>query len=173
MLFLRGMNARLAVLMFACVATATCIPPDGEGPLGPPELNTADALPQRDVYWLHSFSGMESKRGMIITDARALQVAWDTVFANYEPGQKPLMPAIDFAQNVVLLASAGQTPTQLLWFRITLVRERPEHLAVLVESQWPACGGLPLVTTPVHIVSVPRVATQAVFEFVDNVEPCS
>jgi hypothetical protein len=116
---------------------------------------------------------MDTKRGLIITDSAALQAAWNMVFANYADGQKPFPPAIDFKQNVVLLASAGQTPTQLVWFRITMVRERPGHLAVLVESAWPPCGGLPVNTNPVHIVTVPRVSTQAVFTFVDNTTNCS
>lgn len=173
MLFLRAMNARFAILILVCAAVTACIPAEAPGPLGPPELDTPDMLPLRDVYSLQSFSGMDSKRGIIITDNAALQTVWDSVFANYAVGQKPFVPFIDFKQDVVLLASAGTTPTQLRWFRITMVRERPEHLAVLVESQWPACGGLPVVTNPVHIVSVPRVATQAVFTFVDNAEPCS
>ena len=130
-----------------------------------------DQLPQLDVYWLQ-FSGMETKRGRIIDDSAALRAAWDTVFANYPPDQKPWMPAIDFKYFVVLLASAGTTPTQLSWFRIAVVRDRPERLEVLVESVWPACGGSPLTTRPVHIVTVPRVSTQAVFQFVDSKEPC-
>jgi hypothetical protein len=152
---------------------AACMPPDSTGPAGAPELTTPDRLPLQDIYSLQSFSGMETKRGRIITDSAALQAAWDTVFANYAVGQKPYPPPIDFKQNVVLLASAGQTPTQLMWFRITMARERPEHLAVLVESEWPPCGGVPVTTNPVHIVTVPRVATQAVFTFVDNTRPCS
>jgi hypothetical protein len=149
------------------------MPRDMSGPRSEPYIDFPDLLPQQDLYSLQSFSGMDTKRGRIITDSAALRAAWDTVFANYAVGQKPQPPAIDFRQNVVLIASAGQTPTQLEWFRITMVRERPEHLAVLVESQWPRCGGLPVITNPVHIVSVPRKATQAVFEFVDNTEPCS
>lgn len=121
---------------------------------------------------LRSFSGMQDKLGRIITDQAGLERTWDDVFANYAPGQKPVLPYVDFSQEVLLLASAGPTPTQLVSFRITLVRERPEHLAVLVESEWPACGGLPVTTNPIHIVSVPRVATQAAFEFVDNTTPC-
>jgi hypothetical protein len=166
------MKIKFAMIV-AMFGLTTCMPPDSTGPDSPPELNTPDRLPFQDVYSLQTFSGMDTKRGRIITDSAALQAAWDTVFANYAVGQKPFVPAIDFKQNVVLLASAGQTPTQLLWFRITLVRQRPEHLAVLVESAWPPCGGLPVNTNPVHIVTVPRVATQAVFTFVDNTTPCS
>jgi len=147
-------------------------PERGGPPLGPPELVTADILPQRDVYSLQSFSGMQTKLGRIITDAGGLQRAWEEVFANYAPGQKPMIPYVDFTQEVLLLAAAGPTPTQLIWFRITMVREREQHLAVLVESRWPGCGGVPLITNPVHIVRVPRVATQATFEFVDNTDPC-
>jgi len=167
------MNTRFALLLVAMISLTACTPPDSTGPTGSPELSTLDRLPQQEIYSLQSFSGMDTRRGRIITDSAALQAAWDTVFANYAVGQKPFVPAIDFKQNVVLLASAGQTPTQLLWFRITMVRERPEHLAVLVESAWPPCGGLPVTTNPVHIVMVPRVATQAVFTFVDNTTPCS
>lgn len=166
------MKTQLAILILALGVT-TCIPPDAAGPSGPPELNSADILPQRDLYSLQSFSGLETKRGRIVTDSVGLRQVWDEIFANYSADQKPWVPPIDFEHNVVLIASAGPTPTQLIFFRITKVRERPGHLAVLVESQWPPCGGLPVVTNPVHIVSVPRVATQAVFEFVDNTEPCS
>jgi hypothetical protein len=173
LLFSRAMNARLPLLLLTALSVTTCAPRDPSGPPGYPSIDFPDLLPQQDVYSLQSYSGMGSKRGMIITDSAALQAAWDTVFVNYAVGQKPVLPRIDFGQNVVLLASAGPTPTQLLWFRITKVRERPEHLAVLVESEWPRCGGLPVTTNPVHIVMVPRVATQAVFEFVDNTEPCS
>ena len=167
------MNTRFALLLVAMISLTACMPPDSTGPAGSPELSTLDRLPQQEIYSLQSFSGMDTRRGRIITDSAALQAAWDTVFANYAVGQKPFVPSIDFKHNVVLLASAGQTPTQLLWFRITMVRERPEHLAVLVESAWPPCGGLPVTTNPVHIVMVPRVATQAVFTFVDNTTPCS
>lgn len=174
MLFCGAMKALHALPLVAIVALTACIQHDQAGaPLGPPELNTPDILPQRDVYSLQSYSGMQTKLGRIITDAGGLQRAWDEVFANYAPGQKPLPPYVDFDQEVLLLAAAGPTPTQLIWFRITLVREREQHLAVLVESRWPSCGGAPVTTNPVHIVSVPRVATQATFEFVDRTDPCS
>lgn len=166
------MKARFAPLIIAMFGLTTCMPSDSTGPHSPSELNVSDRVPFQDLYSLQSFSGMDTKRGLIITDSAGLQAAWDVVFAHYAVGQKPFVPAIDFKQNVVLLASAGQTPTQLLWFRITLVRERPEHMAVLVESEWPPCGGLPVTTNPVHIVTVPRVSTQAVFTFVDNTTPC-
>ena len=167
------MRVRFAAMIVAMFGLTTCMPPDSTGPASPGELNVTDRVPFQDLYSLQTYSGMGTKRGRIITNSAALQAAWDTVFANYAVGQKPFVPAIDFTQNVVLLASAGQTPTQLLWFRITMVRERPEHMAVLVESEWPPCGGLPVTTNPVHIVTVPRVATQAVFTFVDNTTPCS
>ena len=167
------MKTQLAIIV-ALFAVSACMPPDSStGPQGPAELTATDRLPFQDLYSLQTFSGIDTKRGRIITDSAALQAVWDSAFANYAVGQKPFVPAIDFKQHVVLVASAGSTPTQLLWFRITMVRERPEHLAVLVESTWPPCGGLPVTTNPVHIVIVPRVATQAVFEFVDNTTPCS
>ena len=169
----RAMKTRFAAMIIGMFGLTSCTPPDSTGPKSPAELTVPDRLPFQDIYSLQSFSGMDTKRGRIITDSAALRAAWDSVFVNYAVGQKPFVPAIDFKQNVVLLASGGQTPTQLLWFRITMVRERPEHLAVLVESEWPPCGGVPVTTTPVHIVTVPRVATQAVFTFVDNTKTCS
>jgi len=167
------MKTPFVIPLLAVLGLAACIPADKGGPIGPAELSTPDILPQRDVYLLQSYSGVQTKLGRIITDQAGLQAAWNDIFANYAPGQKPFVPYVDFSQEVLLLAAAGPTPTQLLSFRITMVRERPEHLAVLVESEWPPCGGLSVTTNPVHIVSVPRVATQAVFEFVDNTKPCS
>lgn len=168
-----AMKTRLAVLALSALALTTCIPPDQGGQLGPVEMSFGDELPQHDVYVMPSFSGVETRRGVIITDFTAFQAAWDLMFANYSPKERPQLPYIEFKDNVILLASAGPTPTQLLWFRITKVRASTEHLEVLVESQWPQCGGAPVTTNPVHIVSVPRAATQAAFTFVDNTQPCS
>ena len=168
MLFRANMKTHFALLILAVVGLTSCMS-DPKGPLAP-DMYFPDLLPQRDIYTLW-FSGIETQSGNIINNNETFQAVWDVVFANYAAGQKPLLPAVDFTQSVVLLASAGSTPTQLSAFRIAMVRERPYHVEVTVESLVPCHGG-PLVTTPVHMVAIPRVATQAVFEFVDTPESC-
>lgn len=167
--FRQGMKAHLTILILAVFGLTSCMS-EPKGPLAP-DIYYPDLLPQRDIYTVW-YSGIESQGGNIINNAETFQTVWNTVFANYAEGQKPLLPNVDFTQFVVLLASAGSTPTQLSAFRIAMVREKPYHVEVTVESLWPCKGGLPVVTTPVHMVAVPRVATQAVFEFVNTPESC-
>jgi hypothetical protein len=116
---------------------------------------------------------MDTKRGRLILDQNSFRAAWDTMFATFSPEQRPALPDIDFGANAVLLASAGSTPTQLLSFRIVAVRGLTHRFEALVETQWPKCGGPPVVTSPVHVIMVPRVATEATFEFVNLTTPCS
>lgn len=169
MLFSGAMKARIATLILVVVGLTSCMS-EPEGPIAP-DTYFPDLLPQSDIYSL-SFSGIETQSGNIINNNDTFRAVWDVVFANYAAGQKPLVPPVDFTQYVVLLASAGSTPTQLRAFRIAMVRDRPYRVEVTVERLWPCNGGLPVVTTPVHMVAIPRVSTQAVFDFVDTAESC-
>ena len=65
-----------------------------------------------------------------------------------------------------MLAGAGNLPTQLISFTIEDVRLHDGILHVVVHEDWPApkCGSLPVVTQPVHVVKVPRLAVSAEFE---------
>jgi hypothetical protein len=165
----RKLLASLAVPALAFTIVSCSLPPMGPGMTDP---GTEDMLPQRDILMFSSNSGLNTRTGKLILDTPTWRATWDSLFANVAADQKPLLPDIDFTNVVVLLAAAGNTPTQLVSFRIAGVRAGPGVLEVTVESDWPQCGGLPVVTTPAHIVSVPRMATEAHFTFIDNTVSC-
>ena len=123
-----------------------------------------DLVPQQDVAVVTFLSGIDTQTGTLILDAASWQSAWGSIYANY--AQKPALPAINFDSTVVILAAAGTTPTQLYSFQIKEVRVSGESLHVRVVGVWPTCGSLPVITAPVHVVRVPRVATEAQFTFV-------
>ena len=161
-----AMVLKPVALSLLIVGLTTCT-----SPLNAP--SEGDIVPQQEIYSLASFSGIQTQQGTLILDATSWQAAWDNIFANHAPDQKPPLPAINFDSNVVVLAAAGMTPTQLFSFQITEVRVTGGSLHVRVESVWPSCGGLPVETTPVHVISVPHVATKAHFTFVNTSDDCS
>ena len=158
------MNTKLMALAMGLAAVTAC------------RMNSLvsprDGVQQRGIY-NRPTSGIDARSGIIILDQPSWEVAWQAAVArNYPPGQQPPLPAVNFDTHVVLIAAGGMTTTQLLSFRITDVRVGPAGLAVSVDVVSPECGSLPVITTPVDIVSVPRVETRAHFTFVDRTAEC-
>jgi hypothetical protein len=158
-----SMNTKLIALAMGVAAVTAC------------RMNSLvsprEGVTQRGIYNRPS-SGIDARAGVIILDQPSWEAAWQVVVANYAPGEKPPLPVVDFDTHVVLLAAGGVTTTQLLSFRIADVRVGPEGLAVSVDVVSPECGSLPVITTPVDIVSVPRLETRAQFTFVDRTAEC-
>jgi hypothetical protein len=163
------MIVKPVALLFLIAGLSTCTSPLDS----PPKGSDGVVVPQQDIATVSAFSGIETQTGSLILDPASWQAAWESIFANYAPAEKPPLPAINFDSSVVVLAAAGTTPTQLFSFQITEVRFTGNSLHVRVESVWPNCGGLPVVTAPVHVVRVPHVATQADFTFVSTSDDCS
>ncbi len=109
-------------------------------------------------------SPLDSASYQVILDQNTWAAIWARMVADHAPPAPPV-PTIDFGSRVVILAVAGEIPTQLHAFRVDEVRLQSGILQVTVVQDWPAsqCGSLPVVTHPVDIVSVARVATEATF----------
>jgi hypothetical protein len=151
-------RASVALLV---VALTTC-----GSPHSPP---VGDVVPFEEVYSLPSFSGLTSPTAALIVDSASWDAAWASIFSNYGPSQRPPLPAINFDSTVVLYAGTGEVPTQLYSFKITEVRlSDAGTLNVRVESVWPTCGSLPVITSPVHVVSVRVQSTTARFTWVKS-----
>ena len=82
-----------------------------------------------------------------------------------------MLQLIDFDSNVLVLAAAGLRGAQGFVFTIEEVRERRDILEVRVLERWELCGTLPAASAPVHVVSVPRIATTARFSVVSEGPP--
>ena len=158
------MNTKLMALAMGLAAVTACRMSSLVSP--------RDGVSQRGIY-NRPTSGFDVRGGLIVLDQAAWELAWRAaVSRNYAPGQQPPAPAVNFETHVVLVAAGGTTTTQLLSFRITDVRTGPAGLAVSVDVVSPECGSLPVITTPVDIVSVPRLDTRAQFTFVDRTGGC-
>jgi hypothetical protein len=164
------MKTQTLTLILVALAAASCGPPPS-GPVGTGSIDE-QYLPQREIFSVRSFSGLDARGGRLILDAASWKVAFDSIMASVAPGTKNTLPEIDFNNWVVLIAAAGSTPTQLVSFQIAGVRGHPAFLQVIVELKWPGCGSLPVETTPLHIVAVPRVATEAQFTFENKTVSC-
>ena len=109
-------------------------------------------------------SPLDTPTYRVILDEASWTAAWSEFVADHWPPAPPA-PVVDFENRVVILAASGTLPTQLLAFRIDEVRLLNGVLRVTVREEWPGpqCGSLPVITRPVEIVSVRRLATQTQF----------
>ena len=111
-----------------------------------------------------TLSPLDTPTYRVILDPESWAAAWSEFVAGHWPPAPPV-PVVDFESRVVILVASGALPTQLLAFRVNEVRLLDAVLSVTILEEWPApqCGSLPVITRPVDIVSVPRLATQAQF----------
>ncbi len=126
-------------------------------------VSDANLLPLEHISSL-VISPLDSASYQVILDQNTWAAVWARLVADHAPPAPPV-PTIDFGSRVVILAAAGELPTQLHAFRIDQIHLQNGILQITVVQDWPAtqCGSLPVVTYPVDIVSVARVATEATF----------
>jgi len=147
-------------VLFGCVVLSGCT----RGAVQP-ELNERSGIPvafERVASVI--LSPVDTPTYRIIVDQDSWTTAWSELVAGHSPPAPPA-PSIDFESHVVLFAGAGALPTQLLSFGVVDVRLRNGVVTVTVREEWPGsqCGSLPVITRPVDIVTIPRLATGAEF----------
>jgi hypothetical protein len=150
---MRTISGLLALaLLVGCAESATG-PRDG-----------AAVLEQQDVLVLSSaWSGYMDGKQIVVADADAWAAEWQAIWSNHVP--VPPVPAVDFTSSVIVIAALGQRPTTGYSVVIEQVRLANGSLAVDVRERSPgtSCATGQAVTSPVHIVQVPRQATTAAF----------
>jgi hypothetical protein len=154
------MKRRLLAFVAAYLVLSGC-----SADLTDPEMRPldGDAVPFEQITSA-ILSPIDSPTYRVILDQESWADAWSRLVAGHAPPEPP-PPTIDFATRIVIFTAAGALPTQLRSFRIEEVRLRSGVLHVTVHEAWPApqCGSLPVITRPVDIVSIPRLATKAEF----------
>lgn len=152
------MRYTVAMLLAGCVALVSCSREPAEPTPG------GEPVPFETLASV-TLSEVESPTYTIILDQESWATIWAAIVAGQLWPQPPPPPTIDFESQVVLIAGAGELSTQLLSFRIDEVRLQDGILEVVVHEDWPApqCGSLPVVTHPVHAISVPRLSASADF----------
>lgn len=146
---------RTAVLIALIVSIAGC---SGEssptGPDGPLALT--------DVHRTLT-SGITNQRIEVISRQARWAEVWDAITAPMSP--KPPLPSVDFDNRLLVLAALGEQSDSCKNVRVDSVERRGGTLLITAaETRPPAtCTCPPIVVQPVHVVSIPRAATDASF----------
>jgi hypothetical protein len=143
---------------------------DQQHPVGIPGGN-ASGTPTRDPIGREStvrqivrlqYSGINDRRRTVITDAETFAATWQQAYRNQEP--PPQLPEIDFAKDVVVLASMGTRSSGGYSIDITAeVSEARLRVIVLETSPGPTCAVTAALTAPVHMVLAPRTGGSPIF----------
>ena len=142
----------------ALIALGAIIPacsPRVTGPC-PPEMPTNNALARPDGFPMYYSALNESRRGAI-TSADQWQAFWSDVTANRSPVLAP--PAVDFHENMVLIAALGARPSGgYLVFIDEVIRDDVALLEVRVREWSPGktCVVPAVLTSPVDAVLVTK-----------------
>ena len=139
--------------------TACSSAPDHAPPATEPRDATASTGPQpvRQLLQEHS-SGVDDSTRRVINDSATLAQVWATVFARRS--EAPPVPAVNFANEMVIVASMGTRSSGGYTISVDSARVTGSELQVFVRSQAPGslCGTTGALTQPVVIVAVPRVS---------------
>jgi hypothetical protein len=116
-------------------------------------------------------SGLGTRRAEIVSrDAR-----WDALWTEIH-GSASNKPVVDFQRNILIVAALGETGDSCKHVRITGVERHLGALNVTIAETRlpPSCICPPNTVRPVHVVSVPRAATNATFSWITLTEgnPC-
>ena len=105
-------------------------------------------------------SGIAAPRRVVIRDEQAWRTLWEE-----HAGPEAAVPRIDFATQMVAAVFAGDRPTPGYGVEIVDARRDGDGLGVVVAESRPAPGMLAaqVITTPFHIVALPRCEGSVVF----------
>lgn len=106
-----------------------------------------------------TLSGIERPRQAIIQ----AQDEWEALWREHQPGQAP--PPVDFTRRTVLAVFTGSKMTAGFDVEITAVETTPAGATVRYRERAPGPDEMTaqVITSPFHIVSVPRVSGEVTF----------
>jgi hypothetical protein len=132
---------------------------------------TNGPVPTIQVYKSKA-SAITGRRAEIVSRQSRWVEVWDEITANVSP--KPAIPVVDFDNVLLIFAAGGELANSCTDIRIESVTRIDGALAVsILEERRPNCSCPAILIHPVHVVSAPRAATNASFEFrVANVSGC-
>lgn len=123
--------------------------------------------PLREAGAVRHFSGMKSKQRLIIRDAATWASTWKemtSIFGDRARSSAPVVPAVDFTKNVLIVAAMGTRESGGYWIDIDEVRIAAGEVLVSVSEYSPnGCAVTEAVTAPVAIAVVPRFVGRAMF----------
>jgi len=113
-----------------------------------------------------TFSGLEERGPVVVTDAAAWRALWERHTSNEVP--PPPVPDVDFARERVVVALAGPKPSDC--WSIEVTRTRTDEAAgvtrveLVVHEPRPGAACAAFETRPYHIVALAKLPTRLAFE---------
>ncbi|HSL23822.1 MAG TPA: protease complex subunit PrcB family protein [Vicinamibacterales bacterium] len=106
-----------------------------------------------------TLSGIEEPRQAVVQSRED----WEALWRAHAPGQIP--PEVDFTRRTVLAVFLGSKMTAGFDVEITEIETRPAGATVRYRERAPAPDEMTaqVITSPFHIISVPRVAGEVTF----------
>jgi hypothetical protein len=118
------------------------------------------------TVYVSPFSGVETRRGELITDSGRWSAVWNEIHRRSSP--LPPLPSVDFGSEMVLFAALGTEPDACWSTGIEVVEaagERSLEVSVAETRAPPSCACLAVVVNPVHAVRLQRLDRRASFRF--------
>lgn len=102
------------------------------------------------------FSAGDASQRVVVRSQAELASAWEAMFRTLS--EPPEMPAVDFSQEMLIIARAGAKPSGGYCIAVDSAAASRRRMTVTVRSGGPTAGNalLPVVTHPFDVVRVPR-----------------
>jgi hypothetical protein len=151
-----------ATIMGIASGASGCHSAPGRSPS--PLITTEGAMVPINVLYQSPNSGIRRALRAVVGTREAFEGLWREVHARTTP--TPNLPAVDFAREIVIVASMGFQASVGSEIAITGVRDRSSFLEVTVDVRaFPTgCDTPPEVTYPAVMVRVPATRSTPVFQ---------
>ena len=117
-------------------------------------------------------SGMTDSARLVIRGDAEWRRTWAQLVGHIAPA--PELPAIDFTQEMVVIAAMGQRPTAGHMIRIARVGRSSgvTYVDVISENPGPTCRAAQMITSPADVVVVPVINEPVAFVETSSVKVC-
>jgi PrcB C-terminal len=142
---------RFVVPLVLCSMACSSAPsaPGGNQPLPVVRL-------QPESFSFTYSSDLRESQRLVVRDQGAWQEVWTSIWRTHTP--VPPLPAIDFSQDMIVVAALGERVTGGFSIFVDSATEGPAGVTVAIRSVSPAtgCGVTLALTQPVDIARLPR-----------------
>lgn len=150
----------VAVLVAACA-----------GPTDPSETQLPVQRLSQNQYSFASYSDLRKPERLVISSQAAWADLWEKI--HHQSPERPAVPVIDFTRETVVAAALGDEGRGRYVFVTGAVRRGGVITVSLeIKTPGPGCAVPAVITQPVDLATVPRVAPVVEFEEKQTVFSC-
>lgn len=152
-----------ALVLLMLLAAGGAALAHADAPRKPTPAAPSIVRPVPEAQAVRSSSGMTAKQRLVVRDDATWAKVWAELASNYHP--RPTVPSIDFARDVVIVASMGGQSGGGHEISVADVRIAGGNARISIVERSPGrrCVTTAAMTAPVAVVVVPRFAGRATF----------